>query len=341
MLAPVDRHTHRIFLPVANVIGFILVLALNGISASGKLGGPGVGAVSRMYYSLVNVAGYALSIWGIVYAGVGVFCAWQCSPAQRCDVLVFDRIGYWFVASCLGNILWIVCFVQATPVAWIIVSTVDMFALVVTLLVILLRCRVWTRALDSPAGGAMDGAGGDGSGSRKLSTASAVVSYIAVDFTFSVYAGWTSVAAVLNVTSCLIGSGHYGGAHPDRYAVAMIVVAACIFLAVVLRPCTANWAFGFVFPWAAVAISKGSQCGGLVQKGGGEFFRSRAIGGTLADEEACARVQGAAAACAVLVGVVAGGRLLWWVWRLRSVASRAAGGRALRQGAEGGDGEPG
>jgi hypothetical protein len=33
--------------------------------------------VARMYETLINPASYAFSIWGIIYTGVGVFCAWQ------------------------------------------------------------------------------------------------------------------------------------------------------------------------------------------------------------------------------------------------------------------------
>jgi hypothetical protein len=320
-LAPIDRNTHKATLPVANVAMFIVMLAFNGISASGKLSSTSIGDVARMYETLINPASYAFSIWGIIYTGVGVFCAWQCSPAHRCDYLVFDRIGYWFVASCVANILWIVCFVQGTPVAWIWVSTVLLFAIVTTLLAILLRCRVWTRAFDAPADQASD----NGTSKPSNPSVGVFVSYVAVDLTFSVYCGWCTAASIINATGALIGGGHYGGAHPDQYAIAMLVVAALVFLAVILRPCSANWAFGFVFTWAAVAISKGDQCGGLVKKGAGEVFRTRANGGSLGDEEACARVQATALACAVLVGVVAGGRLSWWVWKLTGgkAASRA------------------
>jgi len=152
-----------------------------------------------------------------------------------------------------------------------------------------------------------------------------VISFLAIDATFSIYFGWTTVASIVNITCALIGSGVYGAPHPDQYAIVIISIATAVFLVVVLRPSTGNWAYGFVFTWAAIAISKGDQCGGLVKKSDHEFFGvvNASPGSAITDDEqVCTRVQNTALWCAILVAVMSGCRLIWWIWQVHLQLSR-------------------
>ena len=50
-----------------NAATFVVVLALNGLAGSGKLTGTSIGAVSNDFPTYITPAGYAFSIWGVIY----------------------------------------------------------------------------------------------------------------------------------------------------------------------------------------------------------------------------------------------------------------------------------
>merc|ERR1711924_169883 len=94
------------------------------------------------------------------------------------------------------------------------------------------------------------------------STCATIFTYFAVDFAFSIYSGWITVSSILNVALALSASGFNGDGRGDQWAVAILVIAAIIFLLMV--GLKSNWAYGFVFTWASMAIAKklkSTNCG--------------------------------------------------------------------------------
>lgn len=313
-------------LPCVNVVAFIVVIVINAISSSGAISKYGIGEVSDLYQTLITPAGYAFSIWGIIYFSVAVFVIWQIIPSVRDDHIVFHCIGWWFAISCLFNCLWIVCFVQATPIAWIWVSTVLLFTIFGSLLMLITRVGVWRRAFAGSSQSVaatdftyMDDGRQAPSASMANSPAPSLwrsfLSYFAVDFAFSIYCAWTTVASILNVSLSLVGSGFTGGSQQDRWAIAILVVAAVIFLLMVGLPAKQNWAYGFVFTWAAMAISKKDKEAGCTNVTG------------FIDPGGCQRVQHAAIALASIVGVASALQLVNYcrqLWQNRSNKAAAA-----------------
>jgi hypothetical protein len=317
-------------LPVTNLVCFVAVIVINAISSAGAISKYGVGDVSDMYQTLITPAGYAFSIWGIIYFAVAVFIIWQLIPSVRDDHIVFDRIGWWFAISCVFNCLWIICFVQATPIIWIWVSTVLLFLIFGSLLMLITRVGVWRRAFAVSSqqsvgttnftymddGRPTPSAAAPESVTAPPSVWRSLLSYFSVDFAFSIYCAWTTVASILNVSLSLVGSGFTGGAEMDRWAIAILVVAAVIFLLMVGLPEKQNWAYGFVFTWAAMAISKKDAALGC----------TNVTGSTNMDPAGCQRVQHTAIALAAIVGVASVLQLLnycrqLWVTRANNAAA--------------------
>jgi hypothetical protein len=56
-----------------NVIGFVATMAINALGSSGIITGQAVGEISDNYPTLITPAGYAFSIWGIIYTFLAVF----------------------------------------------------------------------------------------------------------------------------------------------------------------------------------------------------------------------------------------------------------------------------
>ena len=69
-----------IILKIANILSFIICMFFNYFGASGnlntclgKLGGRRIGAVSDTLPVLIVPAGYAFSIWAVIYSLIGAF----------------------------------------------------------------------------------------------------------------------------------------------------------------------------------------------------------------------------------------------------------------------------
>lgn len=306
VFAPVDQASSTgKALPWVNVASFIVVIAINGISSAGAISKYGIGEVSDLYRTALAPAGYAFSIWGLIYFAVAVFVIWQAIASVRDDYIVFNRIGWWFAVSCLFNCAWIMVFVQATLAAiWI--STILLFVIFGSLLMLITRVNVWNRAfaVSSPSANNFTEFNENAlTAAKQPSVLNTLVTYFAVDFAFSVYCAWTTVASILNVSLSLSGSGVQS--NQTEWAIAILCVAASIFGLMVLLPSKANWAYGFVFTWAALAITsarKTSECADVIGFGD--------------NETGCLRVQKASTALAAIVGVAAALRMIYFFFSL-------------------------
>jgi hypothetical protein len=207
-----------------NWLGLIVVIAVNGAANALPLNGKTTGEISDSIPTLFTPAGYVFSIWSVIYLGLLVFAWYQGQRAQR-DSEFQERIGYWFMLSCVFNSVWIV--------AWhyeqFALTLALMLGLLVSLLAIYLRLDI---------------------GRRQVSASEAR----AVHLPFSIYLGWISVAAVANVSTVLYTSGWNGGPiSPELWTVIMVVVAALLGLATILL--RNDVGYPLVIVWALVGIA--------------------------------------------------------------------------------------
>ena len=98
---PTGSDRLRSFLVFAATIGTI---AFNGLAATGALGGIATGDISAKYPSIITPAGYAFSIWSLIYAGLMAYSVYQIVPAN----LVSQRpIRSLYIMSCALNCAWL------------------------------------------------------------------------------------------------------------------------------------------------------------------------------------------------------------------------------------------
>ena len=57
-------------LPIANAIALIITVIINYLSNTGIFNGNTMGSVSAEYHNIFTPAGYAFSIWGLIYLGL-------------------------------------------------------------------------------------------------------------------------------------------------------------------------------------------------------------------------------------------------------------------------------
>jgi hypothetical protein len=208
---------------VVNVLATLLVIAINILANALPLNGLNTGAISDRFKIYFVPAGYAFSIWGVIYLVLIGFAIYQALPRQRQNPYL-RRIGYLYALSCLANVAWLFLwhyeFFELTLVA--------MIALLFLLIAIYLRLAT---------------------GRTRVSTAETWL----VRVPFSLYLGWITVATIANVAQLLYYLNWSGwGINPEVWAAIMLVAGAAIASAVGIS--RADVAYALVIVWAFAGI---------------------------------------------------------------------------------------
>jgi benzodiazapine receptor len=209
---------------ISVVIAVAATLVVNALANILPLNGQNTGEISDRFKVYFVPAGYVFSIWGLIYIGMILFAVYQALPSQRHNPRL-QRTGYWFVFSCLANIIWLFLWhYNQFPL-----TLLAMLSLLASLIIIYLRLGI----------GQVDVSPGE----RWL-----------VHLTFSVYLGWVSVATIANVTDVLdyLGWNGWGIASPV-WAVIMLVVATGLAVTMGIR--RRDIAYMLVFIWAFIGIA--------------------------------------------------------------------------------------
>lgn len=132
----------RLPLLLLNTLTFIGTIYVNYFFASGAGGQETVGEVSDKYLTLITPAGYAFSIWGLIYLlllGFLIFQWVEFGRGWKNESL--EKSGLWFAGSNVLNGLWIVVWTNE----WLGLSVLVIFLLLFCLiqLVIRLRLEIW------------------------------------------------------------------------------------------------------------------------------------------------------------------------------------------------------
>lgn len=183
-----------------------------------------IGDQSDAVRTLITPAGWAFSIWGVLYAGSLVFAVYQALPSQRDNALV--RGWRWPAAlAFLGNALWALYTQSAGLTA---VSAMIIFFTLACLLRIFRTFALWRSPFTA--------------GER----------WCAV-LPLSALASWLSVASIVNVAAALRYHGVEGGSATPMIAAAVLVIGGLI-AACALISSFGNPPFALVFLWALAAI---------------------------------------------------------------------------------------
>src|SRR5688572_16943457 len=98
---PTGTDRLRSILVMAATLG---VIVFNWLAATGRLGGIDTGAVSDLYPTILTPAGYAFSIWSLIYAGVIAFSIWQLLPANTAR---FRALHWLYILASALNCSWL------------------------------------------------------------------------------------------------------------------------------------------------------------------------------------------------------------------------------------------
>lgn len=225
-------------LKILNAVAFVSTIAFNGLSATGVLSPYKVGEVGDMHPTKITPAGGAFSIWSVIYILEALFilyslfghCVWSSSSSE--DAMLLHGVGFWFVLACLFNALWIITFVQGNDVSlWC--STVLIASLLYSLCKMYLGADCWARR--HPGGLAQ----------RCSHT-------LLIDIHFSMYAGWVTVATIVNISVALTSTG-WSAPGGSVWTVVMLCVALLPISYIVITRQDCVW--GLVLAWASAWIA--------------------------------------------------------------------------------------
>ncbi len=213
-------------LQVVNGIAFVSVIVINYLSNTGLMNNTTIGTVSNQLTTLFTPAGYAFSIWGLIYLLLTGFIIYQgkslITKTKESDFVT--KTGWWFIISCLANCSWILAWIYG----YTLLSCFFIFLILVPLLKIIINNAI---------------------GIGKPSKQTLLFLWIP----FSIYSGWIAVASIVNVGVVLVKYNWNGfGIQPEIWAVIMVVVATLVNLIVVWKRNLK--AFAFVGAWALLAI---------------------------------------------------------------------------------------
>ena len=211
----------------ANILTVILALVVNILSNALPLNGQNTGEISDRFKVFFVPAGYVFAIWGVIYLGWIAFTVFQALPAQRENPRL-RRLGYLFALSNLLNAAWLFCWHY------------NLFGLSVLVMLGLLGLLIASyRALGV-----------------QTAPASALEKWC-VDYPFSTYLGWISVATIANITDYLYFIGWDGfGIPPQVWAVIMLAVATSLGLVMALRRRDACYLLVLVWSFAGIAVKQ-------------------------------------------------------------------------------------
>lgn len=206
-----------------NAISFAAMVVVNYLSDALPIGGRTNKQVSDMYPVLMTPAGYAFSIWALIYLLLAGFVIYPfLSSSWKRDSI--PSLGYWFPVSCALNIAWIFAF-QNLQIG---LSLLIMVMLLLSLIALYLR----TRAITIPTTAEM----------------------WFIKLPFSIYLGWISVATIINVAVLLRKIGWDGfGLSDSTWAIIMLAVGTV--LAVLVSFPYRDGFYPLVFTWAYIAIA--------------------------------------------------------------------------------------
>jgi hypothetical protein len=207
-----------------NLLTLAVTLVMNFLANALPLNGRTTGEISDAFSANVFVpAGYVFSVWGLIYAGLIAFAAYQLSPAGRGSAAVRSVAG-WFALSGVANSAWIVLWHYGVFGATMLV----MLVLLVALCMIVARLAV----------------------ARTISAADRWLVYVP----FSVYLGWISVATIANASIFLLDLG-WTGAPIGMAAWAIVMLGLVTALGTWMVLARGNVAYTAVLVWAFVGIA--------------------------------------------------------------------------------------
>lgn len=210
-------------LAFSNLIMLLLVFLFNFLTGTGKINDLSQADISAMFPTKITPAGFAFSIWGVIYTLVLItvlLMLYKHKEKQMSEVI--HGVSWWFNLSALANILWTITFSYLK----LPTSTVLIAVLLVSLVMILIKLSKLGLKLNS-----------------------------IFTLTFGLYSGWVMIATVVNIAASLVQAG-WGGFGLSEVMWANIILVVALGIVFFVTYGTTNSIIPIPVAWAYFAIFK-------------------------------------------------------------------------------------
>lgn len=209
-------------LKIFTLVTYIAMIVVNFMANSLPINNRSTGDVSNDYPNLFAPAGYAFSIWGLIYLLLGGYVVYQFVRKDKKTENLLKKVNPLFIVTSIANISWIF--------AW----HYDVISLSVLIMAVLLFLLIKISDI-----------------LRKEQFTSWKKLFIGTPF--SIYFGWITVAAIANITVFLVSIGWGGFGIPDFVWTSMILLVGALIGILRMRK-DKNAAYGLVLIWAYMGI---------------------------------------------------------------------------------------
>jgi hypothetical protein len=201
----------------------VAILANTGIT------GPEIGTISNQYPTYVVPAGYAFSIWSVIFSLSLGYAVYQALPSQRTNSL-FRKIGFLTASAMTATSVWMLVFQRSlfllslVVMLWLLISLISVITLMYTELE--KQLLYFSRA-----------------------------EYILVYMTFSIFVAWITVATVANIAQVLtVYNWNGSGLQLETWGVIAIILVG-VLTSVLTKALWGNLPFAITIIWALVGVA--------------------------------------------------------------------------------------
>lgn len=204
------------------IAAVILLIVMNFLSTSIPFGGKTVADVSGTFHTLITPAGYAFSIWGLIYLTLLVFAVFQLNKGK--NIRFFRLVFPYFLINVLSNVLWLIAFQHELLGLSVLIMFITLGSLIV-IFSLFYRLR------------------------NSLSTTHRYFFQVP----FSLYFGWISIATIVNISAFLVSLQlPVFNNSPELFAIIMLIVGAALGLYILFAK--KDYIYTSVIVWAYIAI---------------------------------------------------------------------------------------
>ncbi|RXG14322.1 hypothetical protein DSM03_101440 [Leeuwenhoekiella aestuarii] len=213
-------------LAVLNLLSVILVLAVNGLSQVQRWNDTTIGEMSARYDNLFTPAGYAFSIWGLIFLGLVGYALFGIRRAffSKKETPHIEQTGYWFAIANVLNAAWVVAFTYD----YIWLSVLIMLGILVSLLKIVIKTNMerWDAPIE-------------------------IIAFVWWPICF--YSGWIAVATIANISAFLVSVG-VEFSQLTQIVITMVMITIAVYLNNLMINLRNMREFALVGAWALFAI---------------------------------------------------------------------------------------
>lgn len=213
-------------LSIINFLSVILVLITNGLSQAQRWNDTTIGEQSDQYENLFTPAGYAFSIWGLIFLMLIAYSIFQIRRAffSKKESLFIKQTGWWFAIANILNSAWVVAFTYE----YIGLSVIIMLGILSSLLLVIWRTNMerWDAPIE-------------------------VIAF--VWWPICIYSGWIAVATIANF-SAFFASINWTGTELNEIVWTMVMITVVVLINALMVWLRNMREFAAVSIWALVAI---------------------------------------------------------------------------------------